>query len=119
MDDDERITRAKLARLSEQVSVDDPRRPALENLDAIAQMAVDRVMYYEGEAYPAPELQTAIKAQIAMMAALVPEFEAARAKQPGNINSIVEAIRKTAIDAARLRLLEAPIRPKQGKGQAE
>lgn len=100
----DRIERVQLARLSEQVTEDDPRRKALENLDAIAQMAIDKVAYFDGEPYPQPELQTAIKAQIAMMAALVPEFEKANARAPVEQNSIVQAIRQAATDGERLRL---------------
>jgi hypothetical protein len=60
--DDERTTHVELAKLADLVEVDDPRRRVLENLDAIAQMAIDAQSNFMGKSYPAPELQTAIKA---------------------------------------------------------
>lgn len=100
----ERVEHVELARLSDLVDGDDPRRKILENLDAIAQMAIDHQEYYEGMPYPKPELQTAIKAQIAMAALLVPEFDKAKARAPVEQNSIVQAIRQAVIEGERLRL---------------
>ncbi len=119
MEDDERTTHVELAKLADLVERDDPRRRVLENLDAIAQMAIDAEGSFMGKSYPAPELQTAIKAQIAMAAILSPEFEKSKARQPVNQNSIVEAIRRTAIEGERLRLLGAPALEKRAKEQAE
>lgn len=100
----ERVTHVTLQKLGDLVPPDDPRRRIVENLDAIAQMAIDHVEYYEGEPYPKPELQTAIKAHMAQAALLVPEFDKAKARAPVEQNSIVQAIRATVLEAERLRL---------------
>lgn len=100
------MERVVLPRIAELVDPDDVRRRHLEAFDACAQMALDRVTYFEGTGYPAPDIGNAIKALVASAALLVPEFDAARVRKgTADQKPIVEAIRAAALEGERLRLV--------------
>jgi len=103
---DQRIV---LRRIAELVPETDERRPILENLDTIAQAACDLCAVYtnkDGDQIVQwkPELQTALKAQVAAAAMLNPKILG----EPGrkSVNPLIEAIEHAAqqtLEAERVK----------------
>ena len=90
-----------LHRIAELVPETDERRKILENLDAIAQAACDLTTTYTNSngddvTIRKPELQTALKAQVAAAAMLNPKILGEGRK---TVNPVLEAIERAAAAA--------------------
>lgn len=97
-----------LRRLATLVPEDDERRPILENLDMIAQAACDLTMTYVNKlgdevTVSKPELQTALKAQVATAAMLNPKILGDGRKTVNPVLEAIEHAAQMALEAERAK----------------